>query len=201
MKPTHCLESQGQALSVSLKYTVESHSQSQDPGNAMLSRLGNMQRYNIYSHSGETSTGIITRFELKQGMAATHCLKEQGWALSKSLKPNQTQHTAATHNLRSQDKAQSKLISLWGLAVAHKLRYLEQVSPEGLKLSKSLTNWAVKERCHEQAWNRVRHGSNHSLPREARIETIRWPKRHQDRVATHFLKSQEQLLSVCMKHN
>ena len=87
MAATHILESRGQASSAGLK-----HSKAWQPLTPWRAKDKHHQqacltaRHGSHSQTGEQRTGIISRLETQQGMAATHILESRGQASSACLK-------------------------------------------------------------------------------------------------------------------
>ncbi|KAN0131047.1 hypothetical protein V8E53_011180 [Lactarius tabidus] len=222
---THPLESQVQALSAGQK-----HSKAPQPLTNWRAKDRHCQqarstaRHHSHSHSGEPSTGIVSRPETQQGTTATHRLESQGQALSAGQKHSkapqplthwrakyrhcqQARNTARHHSYSQAGEPRTGIVSRpetqQGTTATHRLESQGQALSAGQKHSKApqpLTLWRAKDRHCQQARNTARHHS-HSQAGEPSTGIVSRPETQQGTTATHQLESQVQALSAGQKHS
>ena len=147
---THILEGQQkQALWTCLK-----HSKAQQTLIFWRAKIRNYQqvwkkRHSSHSPTGESKTGIVSRLERWQDMAATHILKSQGYRLLTCLKCSKHNGNLPTKEPRT--SIVSMLERQWSTSTTHRLD--------------------SQEHALLKAWNTVRY-NNHSHPEEPKIVII-----------------------------
>ena len=142
MAATHILESRGQESSAGFKHSKAWQSlTSWRAEDRHHQHASNTARHVSHSLAGEQRTGIISRLQTQQGMAATHQLESRGQASSAGL--NTARHDS--HSLTGEQRTGiiSRLQTQQGMSATHKLESRGQASSAGFKHSKAcqpLTN-------------------------------------------------------------
>ncbi|KAH9000679.1 hypothetical protein EDB86DRAFT_3242436 [Lactarius hatsudake] len=180
---THKLESRGQASSAGSKRNEASQPLTNwRAEDRRRQQARNAARHCSHSRTGESRTGVVSRFETQRGIAFTHQLDSRGQASSAGSKRSEA--IAATHSLESRGQA-------------------SQASSAGSKRSKAsqpLTDWRAEDRRRQQVQNAARHRS-HSPTVEPRTGVVSRLETRRSIAATHGLESRGQVSSAGSKRS
>src|SRR6266404_1441043 len=194
---THCLESQGQALSAGSKSSSPWKPLTGWRAKDRHCQQGqNPAHHGSHSLTGEPRTGIVSRVKIQLTMEATHRLESRGQALSAGSKSSLPQKPLTSW--RAKDRCLQQVKIHLTTEATHKLESQGQVSSAESKYSspqKPLTPCRAKDRHHQQGQNPAHHQS-HSHPGEQRTGIVSRVQIQLTTKATHFLKNQGQSLSA-----